>query len=44
MSERDTFEDWAQSNDDPEPDDSGALEAWLGEIAAAIAAFGAGES
>ena len=38
-----TFEDWAQSNDSPEPDDSGTLEMWLREIAEAIEAFGKGD-
>ena len=39
-----TFDDWAQSNDAPEPDDSDALEHWLGEVADAIAAFGKGDA
>jgi hypothetical protein len=43
MSERTTFDDWAQSDDTPEPDDSRLLEVWLVELAEAIEAFGPGE-
>jgi hypothetical protein len=43
MTDETTFDDWAQSDDTPEPDDSRLLEVWLVEIAEAIEAFGVGE-
>lgn len=35
-----TFDDWAQSDDMPEPDDNLPLLVWLAEIADALVEFG----